>query len=231
VTNLAVIPARGGSKRIPKKNVALLSGRPLIYYTITAALQSHRIDRVIVSTENEEISEISRSFGAEVLARPDCLAADTSLSIDVIKNVVSTLAGSENYRADTIVLLQPTSPLRTSQHIDCALDMFLASSADSLVSTVRVPHSFQPQSLMVVQNGYLTPYLGGSEMSTSVTTSMNLYARNGAAIYIFSHECLITKNSLFGDTTIPFEMTPDESIDINEPWDLQLCESIMRTPQ
>ena len=133
MTTLAVIPARGGSKRIPRKNIALLFGRPLIDYTITAALKSKLIDKTIVSTEDSEIASISLDLGAEVLSRPNWLASDCSLSIDVIKNVVENVSEDNQLVPDTIILLQPTSPFRTSIHIKEALKLY-SSSLDMVVS-------------------------------------------------------------------------------------------------
>ena len=226
--NLAIIPARGGSKRIPRKNIALLAGKPLIYFTIAAAQQSKIIDRVIVSTEDGEIAAISRSFQAEVQARSDHLATDAATSIDVVRDVVDRFEESDNVVVGNIIILQPTSPLRTHLHIDRALNLFLLKSTDSLVSVVRVPHAFQPSSLMTLRNGYLKPYLVDKGLPDHDTTANYLYARNGAAIYICTRECLMEKHSLYGETTIPFEMNPDVSIDIDEFWDLQLCEMIMK---
>ncbi|MCK5260587.1 MAG: acylneuraminate cytidylyltransferase family protein [Thermoplasmatales archaeon] len=125
---LGVIPARGGSKAIPRKNIKKLLGYPLIWWTIQAAKESERLDRFVVSTEDEEIAEISRSFGAEVIPRPSHLASDRSIITDVLKHIL------EKIKADIIVLLVPTSPVRVNNIIDRSIDLFLKKDVDSLAT-------------------------------------------------------------------------------------------------
>ena len=114
---VAVIPARGGSKGIPRKNMMLLNGKPLVYYTIRESLKSKYINRTIVSTEDNEIAKISSEYGAEVVRRPVELAKDDTPTIDVVLHVLDTLK-AQNFEPDIVVLLQPTSPLRNTQDID-----------------------------------------------------------------------------------------------------------------
>ena len=133
---LAIIPARGGSKRLPRKNVLDLCGKPLIAYTIEAALKSKYIDKVIVSSDDEEILNISSNFGADIIKRPIDLANDTATTIDAIKHTIDNF---ENY--DYIVLLQPTSPLRNEKHIDEAIELLEKKKADAVVSVCEMEHS------------------------------------------------------------------------------------------
>jgi CMP-N-acetylneuraminic acid synthetase len=135
---IAIIPARGGSKGIPRKNIRLLAGKPLIAYTIEAAFTS-KMDKVIVSTEDEEIAEISKKYGAEVIERPKGLAKDETPTIDVIFHVLEILK-AKNYNPDIVVLLQPTSPLRNAEDIYNAIKLFLDSDCESVVSVCEVEH-------------------------------------------------------------------------------------------
>ena len=125
---LGVIPARGGSKAIPRKNTTELLGHPLIWWSIQAAKESKRLDRFIVSTEDEEIASLSSSFGAEVLPRPSSLASDESILTDVLQHVL------EHIKADIVVLLVPTSPIRINNIIDRAIELFLEKGVDSLAT-------------------------------------------------------------------------------------------------
>ncbi|MFH1894579.1 MAG: acylneuraminate cytidylyltransferase family protein [Patescibacteria group bacterium] len=126
---IAIIPARGGSKGIPRKNIKVLLGKPLLFWSIKAAKESKYVDRIIVSTEDSEIAEVSRCFGAEVLSRPKNLAADTATTISVLKHVIEKIP-----EADIVVLLQPTSPVRTGGLIDKAIEKFIKSRADTLAT-------------------------------------------------------------------------------------------------
>ncbi len=209
---LGVIPARGGSKGIPKKNIKLLKGKPLIAYTIEAALNS-KLDRVIVSTDCEEIAEVSKKYGAEVMMRPDALAQDTTPTLPVLQNIVSKL----NKQYDAIMTLQPTSPLRTTKHIDEAIELFKKNDdADSLVSVVEVPHNFMPEKLMNLDGKYL---VGSGEVKRRQELK-KIYARNGAVIYIT--KTIKLSEYIFGGKTLPYFMKQIDSFDIDsiEDWDI-----------
>ena len=132
---VAVIPARGGSKRLPRKNIIDLNGKSLIAYTIEAALKSKYINKVIVSTEDKEIAEVAEKFGAKVpFIRPAKLASDTASTLGVLKHAVTFIEKEENKKIDIVITLQPTSPLRTVHHIDESIEKFLKNNFDSLVS-------------------------------------------------------------------------------------------------
>jgi len=132
---LAIITARGGSKGVPRKNIRVLGSKPLIAWTIEAALRSIDSMRLIVSTDNAEIAEVSREYGAEIpFLRPVELAGDTSTSVSAVLHAVVWLAEHENYRPDLILLLQPTSPFRSSQDIDSSLKLQRENAADAVVS-------------------------------------------------------------------------------------------------
>ncbi|HWR27323.1 MAG TPA: acylneuraminate cytidylyltransferase family protein, partial [Candidatus Thermoplasmatota archaeon] len=174
---LAIIPARSGSKRIPKKNIKMLYGKPLLAYTIDSVKNSCHVTRFVVSTEDNEIAKISQSYGAEVIIRPPELARDESPTEDVIINVLEQLKNKEQYSPDIIILLQPTSPLRTTDDIDGAIKTFLASSGDSLISVTEYGHT--PYWAFRIEKGFLKQEftLGPLKRSQDLPT---LYRPNGA---------------------------------------------------
>jgi N-acylneuraminate cytidylyltransferase len=224
---LAIIPARGGSRGVPRKNVRLLNGRPLISYSIAAARAATVVDRIVVSTEDPEIADISRSLGAEVVMRPAALAADDTPTRDVLEYVVAGLA-NEGYRPDAVLTLQPTSPLRTGRHIAEAASLFAANpGADSLVSCVEVPHVFHPLSIMRKNaSGFLEPYLPQVQ-PTRRQDKEAVFARNGAAIYITRTGRL--KDYVFGGKLLAYMMDPDSSVDIDTLDDFVVAERLLQT--
>lgn len=214
---LGIIPARGGSKGIPKKNIKELRGKPLIAHTIEEALNS-KLDKIIVSTECSEIAKISQAFGAEVMKRPAHLATDTTPTRPVIENVIDNLA--EIY--DAVMTLQPTSPLRKSFHINEAIEIFKQSTdADSLVSVVQLPHNFMPEKLMDYKNGYL---VGGALLKRRQETKA-LFARNGAAIYITKTNKI--REYICGGKVLPYFMSKLDSFDIDDEDDWKIMEKLV----
>tara|TARA_B100000161_G_C33550175_1_gene415009 strand:+ start:78 stop:776 length:699 start_codon:yes stop_codon:yes gene_type:complete len=218
---LAIIPARGGSKGIKKKNLINFFGKPLIFWTINAAKKSKLISKIIISTDSEEIKNYSETLGIKIdKLRPKSLAMDHSKTIDVI-NFELERAEKNNFFPDYIVTLQPTSPLRNEIHIDNAIKMILKDkNADSLVSCLNVPHNFSPESLMI-SNGKYIESLSKNKKVDRRQEKKKFIARNGAAIYI-------TKRSkvgryIFGGRIIPYFMSLIESIDIDCEDDLRLA--------
>jgi CMP-N-acetylneuraminic acid synthetase len=224
---LAIIPARGGSKGVPRKNIYPLNGRPLIAYTIEAAQRAKSVDRIVVSTDDVEIAGICRGLGAEVRLRPAILAADDTPTLDVLQHVVAEL-GAEDYRPDAVLTLQPTSPLRKARHIDEAAALFAADTrADSLVSCVAVPHVYHPRSVMRRDDaGYLVPYL--TELQpTRRQDKEPVFARNGAAVYITRTERLA--DYVFGGRLLAYMMNEESSLDIDTIEDFAVAERSLRT--
>jgi CMP-N-acetylneuraminic acid synthetase len=223
---LAIIPARGGSKGIPGKNLKMVAGRSLIAWTIAAARGAGALDRVVVSTDDEAIAAVARAEGVEVVARPPELARDDTPTLPVLRHVVDRLA-AEGYRPEAVMTLQPTSPLRTSRHIDEAAALFVSDpGADSLVSCVPVPHIFHPRSVMRLgTDGYLAPFLQG-EQPTRRQDKESTLARNGAAIYITRTERL--GDYVFGGRLLPYLMDAADSLDIDTPDDLVAADSALR---
>jgi len=224
---LAVIPARGGSKGLPGKNIKKLNGKPLIVYTIEAGLQSKYQMRIIVSTDDEKIAEISRSYGAEVpFLRPEGLAKDKTPTLPVLQHAIRFLNTKENYFPDIILLLQPTSPLRKAKHIDEAMDLFFRENPDSVVSLCKVKDS--PYSIKKIEkNGIVIPFINTDEEYTRRQDLPELYKLNGA-IYLMGVDIIMKENKILGDNTKAYIMKEKDSIDVDTEVDFVLAGIIMR---
>ena len=210
---LAIIPARGGSKGIPHKNITNLCGKPLIAYTIEAAKQSEYIDTVIVSTDDVDIQRISEEYGASVpFLRDAKIASDEATTISVIVDAVERLKEKEQI-FDAVVLLQPTSPLRTTEEIDVAIDVFFQNEMKGVVS-VNVAE-VSPFLLRTIKGSQLQRII--SENSTIRRQDMPTYYEVNGAIYINAISDI--KESLsFNDNPIPYIMSCERSVDI-DTWD------------
>ena len=220
-----MIPARGGSKGILKKNIKKLLGKPLLAWTIEAAKKSEYIDKIIVSTENEEIAEISKKYGAEVpFLRPEELAKDKSLTIDAIFHALEVLK-EQNYNPNIVILLQPTSPLRNAEDIDSAIDLFLDADCESVVSVCEVEHS--PYWCFEIEKGYLRSLFGDEYLRMRRQDLEGVYVPNGA-IYISTPRTLYKCKSFYCNHTIPYIMPIKRSIDIDNEIDFMLAESVVQ---
>jgi CMP-N-acetylneuraminic acid synthetase len=221
-----VIPARGGSKGVPRKNLAPLAGRPLIAYTIDAARSSRSLSRTIVSTDDEEIAAVARSCGADVpFLRPSHLALDDTPMVDVLVDMLATL-DAEGYRPDVLVLLQPTSPFRRAEHVDAAVDLLVSSNADSVVTVIPVPHQFTPSSLMQLRGDRLDPW-SNAPAPTRRQDKPHLFARNGPAVVATRPGLVLAERRLYGTDTRGIVMSREESIDIDDAFDLRVAELLM----
>ena len=220
---LGVIPARGGSKRLPRKNIMMLSGKSLIQWTIEAGLKSSAIDRLVVSTDDAEIAEIARACGADVpFMRPAGLAADSSNSYVVLEHAYKTLRKLGDHFS-YISLLQPTSPLRTSMHIDEAAKLLEEKGADGVLGVTEIGHPVQwcnslPESLEM--SGFVNDSLIGSRSQQFEKR----YCLNGA-IYITSIDRMQKEGShIYGDSMYAYVMNRCDSIDIDTGIDLKMAE-------
>lgn len=216
---LAVIPARGGSKGIPHKNIIQLAGKPLISYTIEAGENSKYIDYVMVSTDDEEIAMVSKKCGASIpFMRPAELASDASKTIDAIIHAVEGLE-EIGEKFDALVLLQPTEPLRTAADVDGAIEKYYEASCKPLVSVSEVDdHPFLIRS---IEGDRLKPLLDVS--STCRRQDMPKYYRVNGCIYI-NPISELNKNTSFNDNEIPYVMERSHSVDIDELSDLAMAE-------
>lgn len=220
-TFLAIIPARGGSKRLPRKNVLDLCGKPIIAYSIEAALKSKYIDKVIVSSDDEEILDISKKFGADIIKRPIDLANDTATTFDTIKHTIDNF---EKY--DYIVLLQPTSPLRNEKHIDEAIQLLEEKNADAIVSVCEMDHS-PLWSNTLPKDGNMSNFLK-DEILNKRSQDLEKYYRLNGAIYICKTEKLIENKSFFlKDNIFAYIMNRENSVDIDEEIDFKIAEVLI----
>ena len=229
---LAIIPARGGSKGIKHKNMVLVDGKPLIQYTIEAAKESRYITRAIVNSDDEEILRFAESQDIETVVRPSELAQDNTPMKDVICDQLSRLKQKENYVPDIILLLQPTSPLRTGRHIDEAMKKLIYSDGDALVSVEEEPHLHSPYSVMRLnEKGYLEFFMKEGQRFTSRQEKPKFYARNGAAIYAVYTDIYMKTGSLYGTKCVPYEMAAEDSVDIDDQLDLFVAECMLKYRQ
>ncbi len=223
---VGLIPARGGSKGIPRKNLAPCAGKPLIAWTCAAARAARTLGRVLVSTDDEAIAAAARALGVEVpFLRPPELAADGTPALPVIVHALDWLE-SQGEAVEALVLLQPTSPLRRAAHIDEAVGLFRRGGGDTVVSVVEVPHRYHPASVLRERDGVLTPYHAGTETVTRRQGLEPLLARNGPAVLVVSPATL-RAGRLYGARTLAYRMAHSDSIDIDDAHDLRVAESLL----
>jgi len=230
-TVVAVIPARAGSKGLPGKNIRKLLGKPLISYTIEAALRSKFIDRTIVSTDGKKIADVARKYGAEVpFLRPAYLATDTAHTPPVIEHAVSYLEDREGYKVDVVVTLQPTSPLRRANHIDLGIKKFLKVGADSLAS---VKEAFPPWWLFRPKGDRVVPFIefkkGVNALNLERQQLPRVYQANGA-LYVTKRDYLKRANSLVNPKSCAHLLMDEESsLDVDTPLDFKVIEQVLKT--
>lgn len=218
---IAIIPARGGSKGLRGKNIKPLYGKPLIAYTIEAALKSKHITRVIVDSDDESIIEVSKKYGAETpYIRPGYLATDKAKSIDVMKHAIEKLQIMTDF-----ILLQPTSPLRTNVHIDESISLFKRKKADSVISFCKENHPIYWHK-EIDSEGKIKKIFDDNYI-TNRQELMSSYFPNGA-IYILKKE-LVFKGNYYTDNTYAYIMDDKSSIDIDTQEDFDYCRLIMNT--
>lgn len=221
-TVLGVIPARAGSRGIPGKNIASVAGRPLIAWTCDAARASRRLTSIVVTTDDDGVAAAARAAGVtDIAMRPPQLATDQAMIRDVLIELLDARAAAGTPAPDAVVLLQPTSPLREARHIDAAIDLLERTGADTVVSVVAVPHQFTPGSLMRLVDGRLSPLADG-EVVTRRQDKPEAYARNGPAVLAIRLQAL-RRGSFYDGDVRALVMDRESSIDIDEPWDLELA--------
>jgi CMP-N-acetylneuraminic acid synthetase len=232
---LAVIPARGGSRGIPQKNLRRIAGKSLLAYTAEAARGSRRLERTILSTDDAAIAEAGQALGIEVpFMRPSDLAEDATPMLPVLQHAVRQMA-DRGFAADAVVLLQPTSPLRRAEHIDAAVDLLESTGADTVVTVVEVPHQFNPVSVFRVEGDRVQPLSGGAaeggrhESSAPVLRRQDkprVYARNGPAVLAI-RVAQLERGAFYSGDTRALMMSSEDSLDIDSPSDLDLLEFIL----
>ena len=223
---LAIIPARGGSKGLPGKNIKALCGKPLIAYTIEAAQAAKSIDRLILSTDDEEIAEVVQKFGVEIpFMRPAELAKDTSLAIDNYIYTMDWLNAESSKQYDDFIVLQPTSPFRTAADIDNAVELFREKNADSVISVCEASHP-PVWAKKIDPSGVLKDCFDiniGNKNRQELETS---FMPNGA-IFILKLSLLKSLYSYYSDNTYAYVMPRERSVDIDTFFDFEFAEFLV----
>lgn len=225
---LAIIPARGGSKGIPGKNIRMLCGKPLIAHSIEVALACNSIDRVIVSTDDEEIAKVAREYEAEIpFMRPKELAQDNSIAIDAYLYTIERLNNEfgEQYQEFTVLL--PTSPLRIPEDIDNAVELFKSKDADTVLTFAEMSHP-PVWAVKIHPDGTLQNYFD-IDMELKNRQELEVgYMPNGS-IYVFKYSLLKDKYTIYSDKTYAYVMPPERSVDIDTEIDFKFAEFLMRS--
>ena len=222
---IAIIPARGGSKGLPRKNVLDLNGKPLIAHTIEAALKSNIFSKIVVTTDDKEIREVALKYGADVIDRPKELATDGASSLDVIKHTLLTLQINEE-KYSHFILLQPTSPLRNENHINEAWNKYTTEEVSSLVSVTAVVHP--PQKMLILDNNNsVKPLTQWEDLTKPRQQLPKAFLPNGA-IYISEVDKFLEKKNLFVIPLSLYIMTVEDSVDIDTKEDLEKLERLVK---
>ncbi|WP_299672235.1 acylneuraminate cytidylyltransferase family protein [uncultured Polaribacter sp.] len=221
---IAIIPARGGSKGLPGKNIKLLDGKPMIAYTIEAAKKSKNIDRVIVSTDSKEIAEIAIKFGAEVpFLRPEHLATDTALAVDNYIYTIDKINKDNNTQEESVVILQPTSPLRSTKDIDGAIDLFKKKNADSVISFCKENHPIKWHK-NIKEDGSIVSIF--EDTIANRQEEVPTYYPNGA-VFVFNFSFLKFKK-YYSEKSYAFIMNRLNSVDIDVIDDFEYAEFLIK---
>ena len=223
---LGLITARGGSKGIPQKNTVELAGKPLISYSIETAINSGMLEKVVVSTDDDEIANISRQYGAYVpFLRPSKFAQDKSPHIDSLVHAITWFNDNEKWQPDYIMLLQPTSPLRLEKDITNAIDLCIKKNADSVISVNKVnEHPYFMKKIN--RKGVLLDFIKKPNGYLPRQTLSPVYYENGA-IYLVRTKIITKKRIFYTNRTYAYIMPLERSLDINTSWDLSLAELIL----
>ena len=221
---VALVPARGGSKGIPRKNLRLICGRPLLAYSVDAGLGCSLVQGCFVSTEDAEIADAARACGAEVIDRPPALAADDTRSRDVVLHALEWLE-ARGALPEYLVLLQPTSPLRHAGHVQACLEALLAAEGASAISVVPAEH--HPFKTLRVERGVLEPMIDDSYLEAPRQEIPTAYRQNGA-IYVVRSDAFRRGAGFLLPPAIPFMMSPNESVDVDVESDLLQAEALLQ---
>lgn len=219
---LAIIPARGGSKGLPLKNIKMIAGKPLLAWTIEAAFKSKLIDQLIVSTDDQEIADVARKLGASVpFLRPTEFATDVASGMQPVFHALGELPGF-----DYVVLLQPTSPLRDASDIDGSIQKCLTDGAVSCVS-VTESLSHPNHCYLLDDRGQMTLYVPNPEKFARRQDMPRVYCLNGA-VYVAKVAWLKENKSFVGSETVSFVMPKDRSVDIDDLYDFEIAEFLIK---
>lgn len=227
-TFLAIIPARGGSKGLPGKNIKELCGKPLIAWSIEAGLKSKYLDEVVVSTDYQNIAEIAKKYGASVpFLRPDFLASDTATSFDAVKHVIEFYKDELKKEYEYIVLLEPTSPLREDTDIDNAIEQLLASNANSIVGICKTEDQ-NPAFLVCKDNDDFISGYENKDMKVLRRQDIeDVYFFEGT-IYVSKLDVLLERKTFYHENTIGYEVPKYKSLEVDDIDDFIMVEAMMK---
>lgn len=226
---LGIIPARSNSKRLKNKNIIDLAGKPLITYTITAGLESHYIDELIVSTDSKKIGHIAEDAGAKVpFLRPAALSEDNTSSFAVIEHAIELLKNEYHKEFGYIILLQPTSALRDGIEIDKSFEKMKELGCDALISVTKLDHPPQWSNILPPDLN-MKNFLTHEFINRRSQEFSNFYRLNGA-IYIAKMEYFKNQNGFWGEDTHAYIMDRNKSVDIDDAWDLKLAKFLIENP-
>jgi len=223
---LGIIPARGVSKRLRRKNLALLAGKPLLLYSIEAGLQAEELDRLVVSSEDDEILACASSVSPDlVLRRPNYLAQDTSLAYDVVAYALTQLESRGEGPYAFVAVIQCSSPLTTAEDIDGTMRALRATEADSVCTITELDHYLHPAKLKLLEDGWLRSFFGSGQAMQPAHALPRLFVRNGS-VYA-SRRRVLEQSVLIGDRCRGYLMPSERSIDINTAFDLAFAEFLL----
>lgn len=223
---LGLVPARGGSKGVPGKNIRPLAGQPLLEYTMRAARASGVIDRLVLSTDSPEIADVGRQVGIEVpFLRPADLAADDSPMLPVLLHAIHALS-AEGWAPDIVVILQPTSPLRRAEHIRDAVGLLRETGSDSVVTVVEVPRHLSPDYVMRIEDGRLRTFLPEGTRVTRRQDARPAYSRDGT-VYACWTRTLERFGNIYGENCRPLLVDKGDSLSIDSPADWDAAERML----
>ncbi|HZZ72315.1 MAG TPA: acylneuraminate cytidylyltransferase family protein [Pirellulales bacterium] len=220
---LGIIPARGGSQRVPRKNVRPLGGKPLVAHSIEAALGATKLTRLVVSSDDAEILQIARDYDLRLaLPRPAEISTDRSLAIEFVQHALSQLESSGEPAFAGVAIIQPSSPLTQSTDIDATISLLEATGADSAVSVMALDHAIHPIKLKTMEGDRLLPFWEEERGRMAMHELPALYVRN-CAVYV-TRRNVLDSGSILGSDSRGYVMPRERSVDINDPFDLELAE-------
>jgi CMP-N,N'-diacetyllegionaminic acid synthase len=223
---LGIVPARGGSVRVPRKNTRPFGGRPLVEWAIDAALGASSLDRVVVSSDDAEVLALAeRLVPGGAMARPAELATSTAPAIGYVRHALDVAEGADAGRFDAVVIVQPTSPFTTGSDIDATVDLLSRSGADSTVTVVRVAHDVHPVKLKTLDGDRVVAYLQEERGRMAESDLTEVYVRNGA-VYAATR-ATIDGGVILGDDCRAVVMPRERSVDINDEFDLEFAEFLL----
>lgn len=226
---LGIVTARGGSKRIPGKNIKLILRKPMIAYAIEALKKSKLVNRIIVDTDSEEIAEVGKKYGAEIpFLRPKELAQDSTPHVPVLKNSLETLKKIDGYWPDAVALVQPTSPLVQASHVDDTLNLLLSENLDSAEAVFEVPNIFHSYNLRHIDENGFTKFVMARERAEFQRTGKRIKAYAMGTVFTFKPETLWKYNTIQGEKSKSIIIEKKYAVDVDEPMDIATTEAMLR---